>query len=76
MKAVYTIPELAKMASVTRSRMRRMLDSYEVEYLNRSGHGLLVPLSEIRDKIKPLYDSFYMRERYEQVVATLGGESR
>lgn len=71
MKSVYTIAELAGLADVSWHRMKRLLDAYEVEYLSAGTHTRLVPLSEIRDKVKPLYDSFQMRERYQRVVASL-----
>ena len=69
MKTVYTIQELADLADVSRNRMVRLLDAYGVEFLEPGGRPKMVPLSQIREKIKPLYDSFYMRERYQRIVA-------
>jgi hypothetical protein len=71
-KALYTIPELAAMADVSYYRMKCLLEAYGVELVSSGKRNRLVPLSQIREKIKPLYDSFQMRERYQQVVATLG----
>ena len=72
MKALYTIPELATMAGVTYGRMRRLLDAYGVELVSSGKRNRLVPLSQIREKIKPLHDSLQMRERYQQIVSAIG----
>jgi len=70
-KAVYTVKELAELADVSCKRMRRILDAYGVEYLASGAHTRLVPLSQIREKVKPLHDSMQMRERYQAIVTSI-----
>jgi len=67
-KAFYTIPELAKMAGMSRERMQRLLERNEVR-LKRSGRHFLVPLSEINDKMFWLRDSMEMRDIYRDSLA-------
>jgi hypothetical protein len=55
-RAVYSLPELARVANITADRMRRLLRASGVQML-RSGRNLLVPLSEIEQKIPPLWQS-------------------
>jgi sulfite reductase beta subunit-like hemoprotein len=55
-KAVYTVPELALAANTTRFRMARLLASYRVNTL-RSGRAVLVPVSELKDKVPDLWAS-------------------
>jgi hypothetical protein len=56
LRAVYTVPTLARVAGVTHNRLRRLLRSEGVKFL-RSGRVLLVPLSEIETKMPPLWRS-------------------
>ena len=71
MKAFYTIPELAELAGVSYKRMLRLLDAYGVEFFGEGRRNKLVPLSQIREKMKPMYDSFQMRERYQRIVQSI-----
>lgn len=56
LRAVYTTPELARIANVSADRMRRLLRASGVELL-RVGRILLVPLSEIARKVPSLWES-------------------
>ncbi len=56
LRALYSLPELARFANVSADRMRRLLRATGVEMV-RSGRNLLVPLSEIERKIPPLWES-------------------
>jgi fibrillarin-like rRNA methylase len=71
MKTLYTIQELADMAGVSWKRMDRLVRAYGIEFMASGRHTKLVPLSEIREKMKPLYDSCQMRERYQRIIATI-----
>ena len=58
MKAFYTVRELcdACKGGMSYKRMRTMLQTCGVEY-QRSGKNLLVPLSEISEKVPLLWES-------------------
>lgn len=68
LKPLYTIGELAEMAGVSRKRMVKILRAYGVEYLTAGPRYRMVPLSELREKVKPLYDSFKAHDSYEQFM--------
>lgn len=71
LKALYTVQELADMAGVSRNRMVRLLDAYGIEFMASGTHTKLVPLSQIHEKMKALYDSFKARDMYEEIVGEL-----
>lgn len=56
LRALYSIPELARTARVHRNTLRRLLDSAGVR-LVRAGRSLLVPLSEIESRVPALWRS-------------------
>lgn len=66
-RALYTIPMLARVANVTPQKLGRLLRATKVELL-RSGRSLFVPLSEIEDKIPPLWRSILAAERARTVA--------
>jgi hypothetical protein len=56
LKPLYTALELARSLGVSRYRLVRLLEVRDV-FVYRVGRDILVPLSEIRDKLQPLWDS-------------------
>ena len=61
-KALYSVAELARGANVGADRLRRVLRASGVTLL-RGGRVLLVPLSEIREKIPALWESILAADR-------------
>jgi hypothetical protein len=61
-RALYTIPMLARAANVPPQKLGRLLRATGVELLT-SGRSLFVPLSEIHEKIPPLWRSIVAAER-------------
>ena len=61
-RALYSVTELARAARVSTAKLRRVLRANHVVLL-RSGRALFVPLSEIKDKIAPLWDGIVAAER-------------
>jgi len=64
-RAFYSVPALAQIANVSADMMRRLLRTNRLELL-RVGRVLLVPLSEIRKKVPPLWDSLRAAEELRQ----------
>ena len=62
LRALYTISELAMIAGIHRDAMRRLVVKSGVETL-LSGTKLLVPLSEIQDRLPELWLSLTRMER-------------
>jgi hypothetical protein len=60
-RALYSVPALARMAHVSPDMLRRVLRSNGVTFLH-AGRVLLVPLSEILKKIPPLWKTLESRE--------------
>ena len=60
-QALYSVARLARFANVTRHVLRRVLRSNGVVLVN-GGRSLFVPLSEIRRKIPPLWESLCLAE--------------
>ena len=56
LKPLYTAVELAQSIGISRRRFMRLLVRQEV-YFYRVGWDVFVPLSEIRDKLQPLWRS-------------------
>jgi phage antirepressor YoqD-like protein len=69
-KALYGVPELAKMAGVSPPRMRRMLKRNGIK-LQRNGRHLMVPLSEINEKMHWLKESLEVRD---MVIDSMAGQ--
>ncbi len=63
-KALYTVQELATLASTTRFRMMRILDTHGV-VLVRSGRAILVPINEVEWKIPQLLEAIETAARVE-----------
>jgi hypothetical protein len=60
-RALYSIAALAQIANVSRDMLRRLLRSNGVTFLH-AGRVLLVPLSEIRNKVPPLWKTLEAAE--------------
>jgi hypothetical protein len=56
LKALYSIPELAELADVTRWQMTRMLTNAGVEF-RKSGRVRYVTLVELEKKFRDVWDS-------------------
>ena len=61
-RAAYSIAELASFTGLTRYVVRGLLDAYGVQLL-RSGRKLLVPLTEIEDKVPLLWRNLWRMQR-------------
>jgi hypothetical protein len=55
LKAVYTVGQLARAASMKRGALLRVLQENEVRFL-RSGRWWLVSISELERKVPPLWE--------------------
>jgi excisionase family DNA binding protein len=62
LRAVYTVPELAKYAGVSRFFLLRLLRSNDVPFV-RSGRMVLVPLCDIELRMPRLWRSIVAAER-------------
>jgi hypothetical protein len=60
LRAVYRIPELARLAGISRWRMRRLLEEGGVE-LSRSGRMRLVYLADVQRALPVLWESLMQR---------------
>ena len=60
-QALYSVRQLAQAAGVTHRRLQRLLKVQEVQVF-RVGRFLLVPLTEIEDKLPTLCDSMKVAE--------------
>jgi hypothetical protein len=60
-RALYSVTALAQIANVSRDMLRRVLRSSGVTFLH-AGRVLLVPLSEIRSKVPPLWKTLEAAE--------------
>jgi excisionase family DNA binding protein len=60
-RALYSIAQLAQFAGLTRFVLRRLLDSHGVQFV-RSGRTVLVPLTEVEDKIPLLWKNLWRLE--------------
>jgi excisionase family DNA binding protein len=60
LKRIYSIGELAREAGVSRHFMLRLLRANKIAFL-QVGRSLSVPLSEIQEKIPPLWKTLQMR---------------
>lgn len=59
LKAFYSVPEFARLCSVNRNVMARLLSEANVTFIG-NGRGRRVPLSEIRDKLPAVFESFLL----------------
>ena len=67
LKPVYTAVELAQSIGISRRRFIRLLERQEV-FVYRVGWDVLVPLSEVRDKLQPLWASLLVIDQRRQEV--------
>ena len=67
LRALYTLGELAKVASVERRKLMRVLDKAGVERL-RVGRFWVFPLSELERKARPLWESIKAAEVLRHVM--------
>lgn len=70
-QALYSIATLARVARISTYQLRRVLRSNGIVFV-RGGRALLVPLSEIRSKIPPLWESLCDAERARRGVGRAG----
>ena len=61
LKAVYTALELARSLGISRYRLTRLLEAQDV-LVYRIGRTVLVPVSEVRAKLQPLWESLLVRD--------------
>jgi len=64
---LYTVPQLAALAKTSRFRMARLLETHRVEVV-RSGRSVLVPLSELEEKVPLLLDAIEAAARAQKRV--------
>jgi hypothetical protein len=55
LKAMYTVGQLARAASIDRRALKHILEENEVRFV-RSGRWWLVSLSELERKVPPLWE--------------------
>jgi hypothetical protein len=67
-RALYSIAALARFGDVSTYVLRRVLRSNGVAFV-RSGRALCVPMSEIRRKIPPLWESLQLVEELRRATA-------
>jgi hypothetical protein len=65
--ALYRVSELAKAVGVSHRRFQRLLRVQGVQLL-RCGRFMYVPLSELEDKIPPLWDSIKAAEMLRSAI--------
>lgn len=68
---MYRLSELAAMAELSPRQLKRMLQSQGIR-LQRRGRILVVPLSEIEEKMAWLRKSMQVRDTHEQIAAVYG----
>ncbi len=66
-RPLYSIAALARVAKLTRDRLRRLLRTNGVRLVH-SGRALFVPLSEIEKKIPPLWASLCSAEKIRRIA--------
>jgi hypothetical protein len=66
-RAFYSVPELARIANVPTYRLLRLLRRNGVTFL-RVGRAFYVTLTEVREKIPPLWESLRAAEELRRPV--------
>ena len=69
-KAVYTIGELARAASMDPRAMRTLLEAAGGRFF-RPGRGWLVSLAELELKVRPLWDGIHAAESLRRAMEHL-----
>jgi hypothetical protein len=65
LKPLYTTTELARSIGISQYRVERLLKMHRV-FVYQIGRSLFVPLSEIQEKLQPLWASLLTDERNRQ----------
>jgi hypothetical protein len=66
-QALYPVSELARVMGVSHRRLQKLLESSEV-YVMRAGRFLYVPLTELEEKVPPLWDSIKAAESLRRAL--------
>jgi hypothetical protein len=66
-RALYTVGELTKATAIPRRRLVRLLDDARVRYI-RAGRLMYVPLSELEEKVQPLWEGIKAAEMLRHAV--------
>ena len=67
LRAAYYLSDLARAASMSRWRMRRLLEGSGVEVM-RVGRMTLIPLSELEAKVWPIWEGIKAAEVLRQAI--------
>jgi hypothetical protein len=73
LRAVYSVGKLARIGNVNADLLRRLLRSNGVALL-RGGRSFYVALSDIQEKIPPLWESLCLTEEIRRAGGRTGGE--
>ena len=66
-QALYPVSHLARAMGVTHRRLQKLLKSQEVQVF-RVGRFLLVPLTELEEKVPPLWESIKAAESLRRAL--------
>jgi len=66
-QALYPVSELARAMGVSHRRLQRLLEASEV-YVMRAGRFLYVPLTELEEKVPPLWESIKAAESLRRAL--------
>jgi hypothetical protein len=66
-QALYSVAQLARAMGVTHRRLQRLLKIEEVQVF-RVGRFLLVPLTELEEKVPPLWESVKAAESLRRAL--------
>jgi hypothetical protein len=66
-QALYPVSELARVMGVSHRRLQKLLKTSEV-YVMRAGRFLYVPLTELEEKVPPLWDSIKAAESLRRAL--------
>jgi len=67
LKPLYSTVELARALGISQHRVERLVKAHDV-FVYRIGASVFVPLSEIEEKLQPLWDSIVTDERNRKKV--------
>ena len=70
LRAMYTVGELARAASMDPRSLRTRLDDAGVRFF-RTGRWWLVPLSELEQKVRPIWEGIQAAEAIRQAMEHL-----
>ena len=66
-QALYPVSELARVMGVSHRRLQKLLETSEV-YVMRAGRFLYVPLTELEEKVPPLWESIKAAESLRRAL--------